>query len=387
MHVEWCGRYHTLFRKNWSSRCSACKTTDEQHEKRHREVAELIAKINKLKAEEEEAGLEPATPRTPLTARALNGVDGTAEETTPRTTKKERKKLKKAVKASERDKVVTSADILFVADTLHPKFEQENDEATAEGAELAEDLDIRMNLKFQNSTCNTKTARSDFIKKERVMDLEESKAEVDRLLATFEMNPKASGREGKLVGELAAAIQNDLVHYHDELRTTAKLRSAFWRWANVRAYRELVENGKDWDDHSPNRERNDSIPGLQTPDEANATESDEEEKMKRNDSIDSSMDDASASTSVTIPSVAPTPIKKMKPKTLTFVTPAKTKEVIGDPGWKQVGKKVLRPPPTGKLKMVKNSGLHHLAQTPKGAFGALAEAWSGPVDENGERRM
>lgn len=329
--------------------------------------------------------MQPSTPRTPLTARALSTVGGATDESTPRTTKKERKKLKKAAKAMERDKVVTSADILAVAKLLHPVCEQKKDGKDDDDAELAEDMDIKMNLKFSNSTCNTKMARFDFIKKDLAMDMEESKADVERLLIAFEMNLKATGKEGKLVAELAAAIQNDLVHYHDELRTTTKLRSAFWRWANNKAYRELMGNGKDWDDHSPNKERSDSIEELQARGEENPVESDEDEKLRRNDSIDSGMDAATVSTALTIPPIEPSSTKKSKPKTLKIVLPPKTKQAVDDPGWKQVGKKVLKTPTSGKLKMVKNNGLHHLAQTPKGSYGALTEAWTGPLDGDGKR--
>ena len=119
--MEWCHRYHSLFRMNWSSRCAACKTADEQHEKRHREIAELLAKIRQLKAAEEMGSLaspvsprSPRTPRTPLTAHALNSIANMGSpflEPSPKTTKKERKAAKKAVKAMAREKVITSADI------------------------------------------------------------------------------------------------------------------------------------------------------------------------------------------------------------------------------------------------------------------------------------
>lgn len=472
MHVEWCGRYHTLFRKNWSSRCSACKTTDEQHEKRHREIAELVDKINKLKAEEDRAAVEPSTPRTPLTARALNTVDGATDGATndsaPRTTKKERKKLKKAAKAMERDKVITSADILFVANTLHPEGEREYDKKGVNGVDLAQEKDILLNLQFNNSVCNTKTARHDFIKKDHAVDLEESRAEVERLLEVFEMNTKATGKEGKLIAELATAIQSDLVHYHNELHTTAKLRDAFWRWANVRAYGELVENGKDWDDHSPRKERRDSIEQLGGADNNAAVDSEEDEESERNGSINSIVDTSSTGTAVTSPSIELFPTEKTKPKVLSIVVPPKSKEPIGDPGWKQVskkvqgspaactpkapkngspplparslkgpydaggassastdvtipsrvpssakkvkskslgpaippknaelmddsgweqvGKKALKSPVVCKLKMVKNGGLHHLAQSPRGSYAALAETWNGPLGEGGKRR-
>lgn len=342
----------------------------------------MIAKINKLRTEED--GVQSSTPRTPLTARALNTVDGLDDQTTTKTTKKERKIAKKAVKAMEREKFVTSADILFVANTLHPEDEQaEEEEEGADDAELAEHMEIKLNLKFNNSTCNTKTARHDFLSKERAMDLEKSKADVERVLVAFEMTGKTTGKQAKLIAELTAAIQSDLEHHHAEIRETSKLRKGFWRWANVRAYRELVENGKDWDDHSPMKDHDDAIEELPSANEMTTADTSEDEKSERNGSVDSSVGAASASTAVTVPPSQPTPTKK--PKTLTIAVPSKVKDVIGDPGWKQVGKKVLKTPVTAKLKMVRNGGLHHLAQSPKGSYGALTEAWTGPVDEDGKR--
>jgi hypothetical protein len=326
----------------------------------------------------------PKTPLTPLTARALKTVDGMSSDLIPKTTKKERKQLKKAVKAMGRDKVVTSADILFVANTLHPESDQEGDEDDVEDAELAEDADIRMNLKFNNSTCNTKTARHDFIKKESYVDVEKTKVEVERILAVFEMNKKAAGEEGRLIAELVAAIQVDLIHHHDELRTTKIVRNGFWRWATKKAYREFLENGKDWNLHLPGRAIAELPAENDAENETNAVEAEEDEEPERNGSVDSSLGANSASTSVTVPSIKPSSAKK--PKTLTIAVPPKEQEVVGhDPGWKQVGKKVLKTPVTAKLKMVKNNGLHHLAQTPKGSYGALTEAWTGPVDEDGKR--
>lgn len=316
---------------------------------------------------------EPASPRTPLTARALNGVNGASDESTPRTTKKERKKLKKAAKAMERDKVITSADIIFVANTLHSEVEREDEEKG--GTDLVDEKNILLNLKFNNSVCNTKTARQDFIKKDQIEDAEDSKAEVGRLLEIFEMDTKATGREGKLVAELGTAIQNDLARYHDELNTTAKFRDAFWRWANVKAYRERIDNGKDWDEHTPCKQRSDSIENLDDGSKTAAADSDTEAKSEQTGSVDSSVSAASASTAITIPSVESSPTKKTKPKILNVIVPPLSNEPILDPGWKQVGKKTLKPPSAvAKLKMVKNGGLHHLAQSPKSPYASATSA-------------
>ncbi|SMQ54372.1 unnamed protein product [Zymoseptoria tritici ST99CH_3D7] len=383
-HVEWCHRYHTLFRKNWSSRCSACKKTDEQHEKRHRDIAEILARIEKLKADEEAIammllGSPTATksPRTPLTATALNIVEGVDEPTpgldTPRTTKRERKKAKKATKALTRDKVVTSADILRVAEALHPQAQTVKNELGEQTFdELTEDLEIRKNLKFNKSTCNTKSARRDFKKEEMSIDPETTASETERLLDVFQVNGKAMGKEGELVSELIEAIRKDLTHHHDELQNTARNKASFWRWANKSAYRDLVENGQEWDSKEPAKKGEASVEDERR-DSAVTAEADTEDEgdVPRSGSINSSEAD-SAGTGLTVPSSKAAAPKK--PKTLTLGTPSTPAKEEVDPGWTHVGKKVLAPP-IGKLKLASNGGLHHLDHKPKGKFGALA--WSG----------
>jgi hypothetical protein len=381
-HVEWCHRYHTLFRKNWSSRCSACKTTDEQHEKRHREIAEILLRIEKLKAEEEAAAMmllaSPTmnkSPRTPLTATALNIVDGAVSNTpgpeTPKATKKERKKAKKATKALTRNKVVTTADIQRVAEALHPEVESVQLEDKKVN-EVAEDLDIKLHLKFNKSTCNTKSARSGFLTEEFALDLDRTTSETERLLGIFQINPAAIGKEGELVRELVDAIKKDLTHHHDELQTIARNKTSFWRWANKKAYRDLVENGKEWDSKEPAKKRNVSL-GDDRRDSAVTAEADTEDEAEitRNGSINSSEAD-SAGTGLTVPSSKVATPKKAV--TLSIGIPAAQLEAEVDSGWTQVGKKVL-PRPVGNLKLASNGGLHHLDQKPKPSFGALA--WSG----------
>ncbi|CAK3927035.1 Hypothetical predicted protein [Lecanosticta acicola] len=401
-HVEWCHRYHCLFRKNWSSRCSACKMTDEQHEKRHREIAEVLAKVKKFKAEEDAALLEllrspdtPKTPRTPLTAKALNtvaGPDGTGSYEVPKTTKKVRKAAKKAVRAMERDKVVTTADIQFIAQILHPKGDKEEVEVDME--ELEEDLEIKMNLKFNNSTCNTKSVRHDYITKDRESK-EVDSTEIERILASLEVDPKAAGKEGELVVELVQAIKNDLVHYHDELKIIARNKAGFWRWANKRVYRDRVENGKEWDaKHDRDPEQNQGQEERRNSELSVEMET-EDETSTRNGSIDLSIPE-SAGTAITVPSTkaassrkAPpvpkldTPLKETS-STLFAKTPSTNKTPVletdtptkgassEDPGWTRVGEKVMKPP-VGKLTLASNGGLHHLESKPKANFWALSK--------------
>lgn len=354
----------------------------------------------------------PKTPRTPLTAKALNSVAAASDILSieiPKTTKKERKAAKKAAKAMDRDKVVTSADIKLVAEILHPNGEKAEELEGAEMEELEEDLDIKANLKFNNSTCNSKSVRHDYIAKDREQK-EVEKAEVERVLLALDVNPKAIGKEGELVTELSQAIKNDLVHHQDELKIVARNKAGFWRWANKRNYRDLVENGKDWD---AKHEREPGQNQLQVPqpeqeerresdvtDATDATintvdtEAEDEAAASRSDSVVDSLTD-SAGTALTIPSKkassrkasivggsASTPpstpstknssAKKAPTLTLEVAESKKRDAVQDDDGWTTVGKKVLKPP-VGTLTFSANGGLHHLEQKPKSNFWALSK--------------
>lgn len=396
-HVEWCHRYHSLFRKNWSSRCQACKTTDEQREKRHREIAEILAKIRKFKLEEEAAAMEvlgsplmPRTPRTPLTAKALNTMgsgDAVSPFTldVPKSSKKERKAAKRAAKVQDRDKVVTMADIAFVAKTLHPEPEKEEMQADAAMEATGDDADIKENLKFNSTTWNTKSDRHEYIIKERGGKYVVEEAEIERLLGVFEVDPQATGREKVLVDELAVAIKSDLVHAHDELANTARQKAGFWRWANRKHYRSLVDNGKEWDDKNSQKraagadvatagtdptERRDSASSLPEPE---AEEDDS--STARSNSIDTNAL-GSAGTAFTVPSTTAALSTKKAP-VVTLALPATKKKVAPvdeNDGWSVIGKKQLKPVPTGKITLTSNGGLKHLAQKPKDRFGALSWA-------------
>jgi hypothetical protein len=56
IHAEPCVRYHqTMFHKGNSHKCEACRNSNEQHDKRHREIATIIQKIQFLDADAPDA--------------------------------------------------------------------------------------------------------------------------------------------------------------------------------------------------------------------------------------------------------------------------------------------------------------------------------------------
>ena len=91
-----------------SSQCEPCRRSDEEHMKRHREIAEKIHELKQLKAD--------GAPASPLTPKAINILSRQGEESP--LTKKERKAAKKAKKVSEMAKVVSLEEVLAFEKTI-----------------------------------------------------------------------------------------------------------------------------------------------------------------------------------------------------------------------------------------------------------------------------
>lgn len=381
----------------WATRCSACKNCDEQHEKRHRDIAETLHAIKKIKAGDETMSAEllmsPTTPktptcRTPLTAKALKTIDSprTPINGIQKMTKKQRKAAKKVAKAMDRDKFVTTADILLVAKILHPEPEKDADNADADIEAMAE---LKRNLQFNYSTCNTKSIRQSYIDKERGGQQHHiQEADINAMLEQFEVDVVAAGKEGELVKELTKAIKSDLLHFHEEVESTARNKAGFWRWANKKHYRALMDRGKDWDDkHKPMEngeanvveERRDSALASDPEGEDEASPTSSRRGSVGVPSLTHSAGTNSDSTVLTVPSSSKAPPSTDKAPVLSLSIPSTpviaTKSApVGDPGWIQVGKKVLSAPPRGKITLAGNGGLKHLHLKPKGKFGALSWA-------------
>ncbi|KAF2217302.1 hypothetical protein CERZMDRAFT_81233 [Cercospora zeae-maydis SCOH1-5] len=409
-HVEWCHRYHSLFRVNWASRCAACKTTDEQHEKRHRDIAEILHRVKKLVADKEAAAMALSTPRAPRTLLTADALHNIADPLTPspsssnaKTTKREKKAAKKVAKAMERDKVVTTADIERVAQVLHPEPEKEAAKADDESEDVPEDEDIKWNLSFNYTTCNTKSLRHDYIARDRNDQFEVPEDDIRSILEKFEVNVNVGGKEGDLVAELTKAIKSDLQCFHEELETTARSKAGFWRWANKKHYRALMDRGKEWDDKHKPFDRKDSEAELearrgstQDRDQNAATGEDDDCGASSHGSsvIVPSLTNSAGTieeTVLTAPSTLQDPqaermLVGLSPETpkkcsTSKQTPAKMSvkaDSAQDQGWTQVGKKPTKPlpkPAKVKISLSGNGGLRHLAPTkPKGKFGALSWA-------------
>lgn len=164
--------------------------------------------------------------------------------------KKKRKAAKKAKKLSEMPKAaVSAAEIDFVAKVLHP-HDPEAEEADLE-RQLLEDPDIKLNRAFHRGTSNRREIRNEFVKKDKhassKAELHIDPEDLNGLLQLLDVSPltsSSSAEEKAIHAKLKTCIETDLVNVRKETEQTMMRKAGFWRWANKRAYRRLVQNGR-----------------------------------------------------------------------------------------------------------------------------------------------
>ncbi|KAK0347758.1 hypothetical protein LTS16_001576 [Friedmanniomyces endolithicus] len=223
-----------------TSQCAPCKHTEGQHDKRHREIAELLHQLK----EQQNQSKEPE-PGTPKAARSNTG-----HQTASPMSKKERKAAKKAAKLARLPKVITTADIDFVERTLHP-HDHEIDLADEE-RRLLEDPDIKLNLYYHKGTSNTQESRYRHIKrKQSHADTPKiDDEELNALLAGLNVPPACQAKtteECRLIESISKAVSEDMVNVAKEHGQIQVRKAGFWRWASKKVYNRLVQNGRLWD--------------------------------------------------------------------------------------------------------------------------------------------
>jgi hypothetical protein len=329
-----------------SSQCEPCRRGDEEHIKRHREIAEKIHELKQLR--------HGQTPASPLTPRSINAFSGPTIESP--LTKKGRKIIKKAKKVSEMVKVVSSADIDFVSKVLHPA-DAEVDDLDIE-RQLVEDPDIYLNRFFHKGTSNTTEMRRAFVQKRKAGGKEETHVdpkELDGLLQLLNVSPlvsKSTAEERTIIADLRKKIEDDLIQEQHEKELMMMRKAGFWRWASKKAYKRLVQHGKIWGEKDSDNQssRNDD---TTTASSSNAvggaggesTEPDSDASLPSEDSVTKAM----------------STFKLDTPPTKSRI-PRKVKEVKD--GWTTVGKPGRVRTPTGSFKLVRNEGLTKVANSP-----------------------
>lgn len=379
--MKHCRKYHPqLFKKNTSSQCMACRNGDEQHDQRHRNIAELIRKLRELDSEDDtSASKTPTAPR--FTAPFNSSVS-----------KKDRKEAKKAAKAAERPRVVTAKDLKQMGHILHPSDEDATEDLDFE-KQLLEDDAIDENKYYHRGTSNTREMRHRFIRQERAgkVELHITEEEMQRIMAELKvprLEEAASRSERAAITAIRKAVEEDLVHCHGEDQQTMMRKAGFWRWASRKAYERLVANGRIWDwkneeDPIPDVDEQvvEAAVAINAP---NAASDDSDEDSEPTPSLAGSI---STQTSKSGPASTAGPSRNTSIPSASRFTRASVDSNMGnDDGWTSVGKLKSTPgiaaPSNFNLKLKTNNGLAHLTvkaspktptlSTPHAARGAFA---------------
>ena len=179
-----------MSRIGWSSECAPCRHSEEHHHQRHRKIAELLRQLQDVQSAN--------TPKR-STAELLPDQE---TNTPSQLSKKERKAAKKAAKVAGMAKVVTAAEISFVAEALHLTCSANDD--PEDGSSLVEDFDIKFNLYYHKGTTNTREARNRHLdtnqRKKSEPNIE--KSDIDTLMAALKIPTSSS--DGKDQQNLSA---------------------------------------------------------------------------------------------------------------------------------------------------------------------------------------
>ena len=354
-----------MSRIGWSSECAPCRHSEEHHHQRHRKIAELLRQLQEVQSAD--------TPKRP-TAELLPDQDTNSPSPL---SKKERKAAKKAAKVAGMAKVVTAAEISFVAEALHSTCAA-TDDAEDENS-LVEDFDIKFNLYYHKGTTNTREARNRHLdtkqRKKSEPNIEES--EIETLMAA--LNIPTSGFDGKdqqnLVREIRDAVRDDLTRVAKEDEQTAIRKAGFWRWASRKTYDRHVANEKARleKDGAEMLKRRDSVDLVVEREDVQQDGSEDRQKVE---DIETVSDAAAAS------SVPSTPITRCQDSVRLASGPSRStirsEEIYGpsEAAWTTVGKFKKRakshqtPSPT-TLKFAGNGGLKKL-QVKKSGYSAIA---------------
>ena len=287
-------------------------------------------------------------------------------------TKKGRKAAKKATKISAMPKVVSSADIAFVATKLHPHTtDLEGEEVDLEG-QLLEDPDINLNRFFHKNTSSIREVRREIVLKDRQGSKAELKVNVDelqRLLQLLDVSPlapTASADEKAIHVRLTDRIEKDVVQVQREQEQMMVRKRGFWRWASKKAYNRLVANGRIWGEKGPAVGKADGSHCGCTSSSSSSSALAGAEEAETSDEV------TEAETDVTTPTeegvdekMAGLRFAKERSGGTASNPNAVVPSTPTDDGWTTIGKPgKLKKRPVGNLKLVHNRGLSKLAQIP-----------------------
>ncbi|KAL8769936.1 MAG: hypothetical protein Q9209_004183 [Squamulea sp. 1 TL-2023] len=275
--------------------CPNCRKSTELHDKRHREIASLVLKVESLD-DKKDAGLSliPNGKQKPKKCNVLEleyfredrllertgeedewadtstlnnddlevrrpGTLGLKENYTPlKTSKAERKQARH----SSLLQVVTPALMDRIQAALHPGNRSVEDKPNKPGdsdaAALAHKV-VKDNIAFNTNCFKPASMRQNVHTKKLLKSNGIGKAPFnavqDEILMTVILqklgiapNPKGSSKERiTLVRQLQSAIRDDIDKVENENRDTMMRMAGYWRYVNRKTYNIMVRNNQIWD--------------------------------------------------------------------------------------------------------------------------------------------
>ncbi|KAL2222140.1 hypothetical protein M432DRAFT_636784 [Thermoascus aurantiacus ATCC 26904] len=273
-HAEPCIRYHqTMFRIDRSHTCDACNNSNEQHHKRHREIAVLLKRIQEIDDAEGAAAPTSKAARKSLCSEAPAADKGEMEgdkenvrineESSENGSKAKQIRLQKlaarnakaATKVLERQAqahstTVTAGLVKDISIAIHehpimigtPNREEFN-------AALRSEIQALERLQqdaVDDNVKQKKAARTAHREKqvEQAKNILQSKYVVN-IINKLGINPLIDDRSKErktLVEQLGNAIRADIETVANEAKETMKRQTAYWKYANKKMYNTMVRS-------------------------------------------------------------------------------------------------------------------------------------------------
>ncbi|KAI5373768.1 hypothetical protein J4E82_007581 [Alternaria postmessia] len=257
-HSEPCVRFHqAMFMRLRGHTCKYCMEIDEQHYRRHHDIAERLRAVyescgevdwnivpDEFGPEERGRVREPGDVDTPLS-------------------KRERKDAKRLVRAASRSRVITLEEIRYIDSVVHSAEGTTSNDA--DGPRDPEEVDeIERQLRYHAHVYSTQVSRRGLRKlaeaHEDTLDID-FEAEMERILETFRINKllkrntKTKGLQGKelkaflnFVDGLKHAVLEDIVLVNKDNAESRMRRAGYLRYTNKTSYGIVEERytDKDW---------------------------------------------------------------------------------------------------------------------------------------------
>ena len=262
-----------------------CSTQREQHHKRHRDIASIVYRILRLD-DSNSATTSPLPGRTrwskvddqsevtnddeddsDYSERTSSAATEWTDPNDPKdeielkpATRREKKAARKVARDKARFSGLGQYEIDRISEILHPKESSRNDEGN--GSDPLQCSIIEDNIAFNAHTFKYSSLRTNIHTKRLIKNNGSSKddnplkcqyqdAEITTFIRQLGIDPSESKSPSKgrrpLLVKLREGIRDDLKCVENENRQRMIRKAGYWRYANKRAYNDMIQRREIWD--------------------------------------------------------------------------------------------------------------------------------------------